>query len=229
MSNGTFDLTGLRFGKWTVLGRYDGPRQTYGRAALYTCRCDCGTERVIPGTKLRNDRSTKCVVCAHNGTIDLTGKRFGHWSVLQMVDSSKRGAHCLCRCDCGNESVVRGGDLRDGHSTRCEQCRGVTHGHSVGKTSKTYNSWMTMRTRCYNKKNWKYPSYGGRGIRVHDRWLHSFENFLADMGERPEGMTLDRINNDGDYRPDNCRWATASEQARNQHKRRKKSKVDIAP
>lgn len=78
-----------------------------------------------------------------------------------------------------------------------------------------YNSWCQMKTRCYNKNNHNYPYYGGRGIIVCDRWLNSFENFIADMGEPPQGTTLDRIDNDGNYEPSNCRWATPTEQSSN--------------
>lgn len=81
----------------------------------------------------------------------------------------------------------------------------------------TYNSWLGMRQRCYLKTSISYKKYGGRGIKVCKRW-EKFENFLADMGERPEGKTLDRINNNGDYKPSNCRWATLSEQQRNKNK-----------
>lgn len=89
----------------------------------------------------------------------------------------------------------------------------TTHGRT--KTS-TYNIWLSMRQRCINPNNQAYDRYGGRGIKVCDRWLHSFENFLADMGERPRGLTLERIDNDGDYGPGNCRWATYKEQGCNQ-------------
>jgi hypothetical protein len=91
----------------------------------------------------------------------------------------------------------------------------ITHGHSlVGKVSPTYKTWLRMKERCYNPHKDKYKYYGGRGIKVCARWS-KFENFLADMGEKPAGLTLDRVDNDGDYKPSNCRWATLKEQARN--------------
>lgn len=87
----------------------------------------------------------------------------------------------------------------------------------------TYQTWRAMRGRCLDPKNGHFPNYGGRGVKICARWRASFEAFLADMGERPDGLTLDRINNDGNYEPDNCRWATPKEQAENSRPRRRRS------
>ena len=150
--------------------------------------------------------------------LDLTGKRFGRLFVLSYSHTVKPGyAYWLCRCDCGTLRSVVACNLSRGITKSCGCLRAspLSHGHtSGGRHTPTYRSWYAMIQRCTNPRNHKYRDYGGRGISVCKRW-RSFENFLADMGERPAGLTLDRRDNDGSYEPGNCRWATSHEQARN--------------
>jgi hypothetical protein len=150
---------------------------------------------------------------------NLVGQRFGRWSVLQ-----KASGGYVCRCDCGVERLVPGDRLQRGGSLSCgcyareNAARlGTKHGHYAGgKPSPELRSWLKMKSRCYDPHNNRFDRYGCRGIRVCDRWLHSFENFLADMGPRPSPKhSIDRIDNDKDYCPENCKWSTAREQARN--------------
>lgn len=152
--------------------------------------------------------------------IDLSGQRFGTWTVLRFdgVRGERRRGWWACRCDCGHEKPIRGDSLLGGRSNGCMSCKNRTHGegYSVarGRSTGTYNSWVSMTGRCRNPNNIGWHLYGGRGIVVCERWA-SFENFLADMGERPEGKTLDRYpDSNGNYEPANCRWATAKEQGR---------------
>ena len=163
--------------------------------------------------------------------IDLTGKKFGRLRVLALHPERYRCGkqtvpQWLCHCDCGAETIVRGCNLRSGNTTSCgcvrkEQAskRHTTHGLTK---SRAYRTWHNMKNRCLNPNFTSYPNYGGRGINFDERW-REFEAFYADVDDPPDGLSLDRPDNDGNCGPANWRWADRSTQRRNQRGRTKRT------
>ena len=153
-----------------------------------------------------------------NPLIDVSGQRFGRLVVLSPVgQGTSQGTRWQCRCDCGASIEVRGGNLRSGNTKSCGCLHGISNlaAATHGKTNTTaYWRWRAMIQRCTNPRHKNWENYGGRGIAVCDRW-RNFKHFYADMGDPPSGLTLDRIDVNGDYNRENCRWATPIRQMRN--------------
>lgn len=221
---GSIDLTGQTFEKMTVLrclGK--GPRGTE-----WACICDCGNECIRTTGALRFGKTKSCGCLLRRNSVK-AGDRFERLTALQesVKDPRYTGRTWLCRCDCGKEVLAWTGNLKSGNTKSCgclqaeltiernRLDRHRTHGHAgIGAHTRTYRSWQALRQRCDNPKRHNYVRYGGRGIAYDPRWS-KFEVFLDEMGERPEGKTLDRENNALGYSKANCRWATPKEQQNN--------------
>lgn len=226
MANKLVDFTGMKFGRWTVLG-YEGRSSGNRPASLWRCRCDCGKEALVNGGNLRSGQSASCGClrkelaasapkAANRPRIDLMGQRFGRWMVTAK---SRKVSHWECRCDCGVERVVSGSNLKRGLSESC----GCLHKERASDGSLThglsghplYLCWQGIKNRCLNTNDGDFHHYGGRGITMCDRW-NDVQAFVDDMEPtwRP-GLTIERRDVNGNYDPDNCCWITQAEQTRN--------------
>jgi hypothetical protein len=154
--------------------------------------------------------------------LEWIGQRYSRLTVISLHERRGPKRLWLCRCDCGNDVVVQDSNLRSDHTRSCgcfHQERRKEARTTHGKTdAPIYDVWVNMKQRCFNPNLDSYPNYGGRGITVCDEWRDSFEAFYRYVGEPPEGTTIDRINNDGNYEPGNVKWSTATEQVTNRRR-----------
>jgi hypothetical protein len=179
---------------------------------------------IIPN--YRNVYTLTALIIYYSGKMkaeDRIGKKYGYLTVVGIIREGKY-IYVDCVCDCGNRHRVMINNIsRNTISCGCKKIERIrkigyakkTHGCSHYHVTKEYGSWQGMKSRCNNPNDPEYKNYGGRGILVCDRWSNSFETFLSDMGERPENKTLDRIDPNGNYTPENCKWSSPKEQLRN--------------
>ena len=213
------DLTGQRFGHLTVLDRAGTWKN---KQVLWRCVCDCGNETTATTGTLRRGAKKSCG-CGQGGFQDHTGETFGYLTVVKCIGRGKdRNPIWLCRCKCGNTCEVTARNLVHGHtkSCGCKRHEGTrtTHGKS---SSRLYGVWAGMKRRCLNPNDSEWHNYGGRGISVCDEWLEfePFQKWAYDNGYDPNARygecSIDRIDTDGDYSHDNCRWADYITQGNN--------------
>lgn len=212
----TKDETGNKYGKLTVLGLAASRR--HGRVT-WRCACDCGGSKNVDGKALRSEAVESCGCLSAEASAKrrslVKGQMFGRLRVTGYAGDGK----WRCECACGSVSVVNTSNLTRGLSKSCG-CLKVdsvrTHGRS---RTREYRTWHAMLSRCTNSNHASYKHYGGRGIKVCERW-RTFENFFSDVGVIPKGKSLDRTDVNGDYEPDNVRLVDWSTQARNKRSRR---------
>ena len=215
-----YDLTGKRYGRWFV----SSYSKTVNNRKYWLCRCDCGETRDVSGKSLRNGSSKSCgcsrLLRRSHNFVDISGLKFGRLTVIAYIGRDDRNhATWSAKCECGNSINVTGTHLRSGNTKSCgcnriEMAIKATKTHGMSN-SPTYATWKSIKRRCLNKNTADYKNYGGRGIKVCDRWLNSFKDFLSDMGEKPERLSIERINGNGNYELSNCKWATRTEQNNN--------------
>lgn len=214
------NLIGRRFGNLTVIGEGEPDKRGQPR---WLCQCDCGNTNNVSTTLLKRGHSKSCGCLRHKTPptfIDRTGKRYGRLIAIRLLGYKLHNAIWECICDCGKTVNVYGSKLgRETWSCGCWR-RDLNSTHGLSKKT-IYRRWIGMRVRCYNKTYHQYHDYGGRGIGVCEEWRNNFQAFYdwAIANGYEDNLTLDRIDNDKGYSPDNCRWATM--QVQNSNKRRK--------
>lgn len=227
------DLTGQKFGRLTVIGY---SHSDHNNKSYWACVCECKNERKVQTSMLRSGRTRSCGCLQREKASksiqdlikrdfdNLTGNKYNRLTVIKYIETKHSHRIWECRCDCGKITKVREQNLKRGTSKSCgcynreqSSLKHKKHGQSFidGKFTPEYQTWANMRKRCLNPNAEGYEYYGGRGISVCERWS-TFENFFADMGKKPSPQhSIDRIDNNKGYYPENCEWADKTQQVIN--------------
>lgn len=221
------NIVGQKFGRLTVISREPNMISPNGSTrARWLCICDCGKTIVKDGQALKRQANPSCG-CAKSEKIsqikldNLIGQRFGRLTVVSRSDNKGRNTAWLCKCDCGNQTIVTHQNLKSGHTLSCGcynvdllKIRSTKHGMSK---SRLYGIWCGIKDRCNNPQSDSYSNYGKRGIGICVEWDNDFNSFMEWSLNNGylDNLTIDRIDNNKGYEPNNCRWTTSKEQGRN--------------
>lgn len=231
------DLSGQMFGRLTALYRTENK----GKQTIWLCKCSCGILKEVRAGDLKSGRVKSCGCLksdiSHSQLEQLFGQRFGRLTVKEQADpfisqNGEKKARWLCICDCGKETIVRADYLKQGRTMSCgcyskEALAQANTIHGMSE-SRLFKIWCGMKQRCNDKNCKNYPNYGGRGIKICEEWNKDFSTFFdwaMSHGYEPSALrgdcTIDRINNDGNYEPSNCRWVDMKVQASNKRNNKK--------
>ena len=215
------DLAGKKFGKLTVIKR---TKNTQSSAAKWICRCECGEETIATTSILNSGKKISCG-CAYMR--DLTGRRFGKLTIIDRAPNKGKKVTWNCRCDCGNKTKAATSDLMLGKRVTC----GCVQTKHLGSRTRLYRIWTGMKNRCSNPNSVEFKWYGGRGISICQEWLDDFTPFRdwAMANGYKSHLSIDRVDNDGNYRPSNCQWITVAENTSKAQKGRPWAKPKETP